>query len=73
LEQYVTGISCFLSWSFWLLIPRLCVHVDFMFQLLRYDPQERLGSGVNGVQELKAHPFFSGTDWEMVFSASATI
>lgn len=50
-----------------------CVHVDFMFQLLRHDPQERLGSGVNGVQELKAHPFFSGTDWEMVHSVSASI
>lgn len=49
------------------------MHVDFMFQLLRYDPQERLGSGVNGVQELKAHPFFGGTDWEMILSASATI
>jgi hypothetical protein len=49
------------------------VHVDFLFQLLRHDPQERLGSGVYGVQELKAHPFFSGTDWEMVLAASASI
>jgi hypothetical protein len=43
-----------------------------MFQLLKHNPQERLGCGVNGVQELKAHPFFSGIDWEMVVSASAS-
>jgi len=46
---------------------------SFLKELLRYDPQERLGSGVNGVQELKAHPFFSGTDWQMVLSASGSI
>jgi hypothetical protein len=44
-----------------------------MFQLLRHNPQARLGSGVNGLQELKAHPFFDGVDWEVVLSASASI
>jgi hypothetical protein len=46
--------------------------VNFIFQLLRHNPQERLGSGVNGVQELKSHPFFNGVDWQMVLSASAS-
>ena len=39
--------------------------LDFINKLLRQDPEERLGYH-NGEQELKAHSFFSGLDWEKI-------
>ncbi|KAL3874775.1 hypothetical protein ACJMK2_037745 [Sinanodonta woodiana] len=32
-------------------------------ELLRYNPRERLGSGLIGEEEVKTHPFFQGIDW----------
>nr|XP_033809067.1 ribosomal protein S6 kinase-like 1 isoform X2 [Geotrypetes seraphini] len=31
--------------------------------LLQYDPASRLGSGVDGISKIKAHPFFSTIKW----------
>lgn len=36
--------------------------MDLITQLLRDDPKERLGAG--GAQEVKAHPFFAGVEWD---------
>ncbi|GFR99059.1 ribosomal protein S6 kinase delta-1 [Elysia marginata] len=31
--------------------------------LLKHNPNERLGAGMAGAEEIKAHPFFTGVDW----------
>ncbi|KAF9482518.1 hypothetical protein BDN70DRAFT_829267 [Pholiota conissans] len=42
---------------------------DFMQALMTIDPNERLGAG--GADEVKAHPFFAGIDWDKVTTTEA--
>lgn len=39
---------------------------DLIRRLLVQDPLQRLGSGLGGVEEIMAHPWFDGVDWEAV-------
>jgi protein-serine/threonine kinase len=39
---------------------------DFVYQLLRRNPTKRLGSR-SGVSQIKAHPFFNGINWDIVY------
>ncbi|XP_049812537.1 ribosomal protein S6 kinase delta-1 [Schistocerca nitens] len=45
--------------------------VEILTELLRYDPEERLGSGINGIEKLKSHPFFKGIDWKAMLVKSS--
>lgn len=40
--------------------------------LLQKDPTKRLGTGPNGSQDLKKHPFFKGIKWDKLESKSIT-
>uniref|UniRef100_A0A8C9NTI7 Ribosomal protein S6 kinase C1 n=1 Tax=Spermophilus dauricus TaxID=99837 RepID=A0A8C9NTI7_SPEDA len=39
---------------------------SFIQQLLQFNPLERLGAGVAGVEDIKSHPFFTPVDWAEV-------
>ena len=41
--------------------------IDFISKLLHKDPSKRLGTKRDAT-EIKAHPFFAGTDWSQVFN-----
>jgi serine/threonine protein kinase len=43
------------------------VAVDFIGRLLDKNPETRLGSGVDDVEELKKHPYFTNIDWDRVY------
>ena len=40
--------------------------VDLLEKFFIKDPEKRLGSGPNGLQDIKSHPFFSSIDWESI-------
>jgi len=45
--------------------PRLSEECrDLISKLLIRDPDERLGGGANDIEDIKAHRFFNGLDWE---------
>ena len=37
---------------------------DLIINLLTIEPDKRLGSGKNGAENIKKHPFFSDVDWD---------
>ena len=45
---------------------------DFMSKLLEVDPTKRLGSGENGSEKVKSHPFFKDVDWDEAFQRKLT-
>jgi serine/threonine protein kinase len=47
-----------------------CRHL--ISSLLNRNPDDRLGSSTDDVEEIKAHPFFESTDWEAILSKEAT-
>ena len=37
---------------------------DLIENLLKIDPNERIGNGINGAENIKKHPFFNDIDWD---------
>ncbi|KAJ3352893.1 Serine/threonine kinase [Entophlyctis luteolus] len=46
--------------------------VDLIQKLLKKDPKERLGSGETDSEEVKAHPFFEGVNWDDYLALKVT-
>ena len=42
--------------------------IDIISKLLIVDPKKRLGSGKDGAQKIKKHPFFEEIDWEDIWN-----
>ncbi|KAJ2862649.1 Serine/threonine-protein kinase Sgk2 [Coemansia aciculifera] len=40
---------------------------DFVFRMMERDPQQRLGHGVFGTENVKRHVFFHGIDWGKIY------
>lgn len=40
---------------------------DFLKQILRKDPNERIGCRAGGVAEIKEHPFFRSVEWDQLY------
>ncbi|KAJ2846504.1 Serine/threonine-protein kinase Sgk2 [Coemansia brasiliensis] len=40
---------------------------DFVFRIMERDPQNRLGHGVFGTENVKRHVFFHGIDWGKIY------
>ncbi|KAJ0171948.1 hypothetical protein K1T71_012711 [Dendrolimus kikuchii] len=42
---------------------------SLLTQLLTYEPSERLGSGKDGIEEIKRHPYFKSIDWQYIYDS----
>ena len=40
--------------------------VDILTKLFIKDPEKRLGSGPNGLEDIKSQPFFSSINWDSI-------
>ena len=40
--------------------------VDILTKFFIKDPEKRLGSGPNGVKDIKSHPFFASINWDSI-------
>lgn len=41
---------------------------NLLEELFTKDPEKRLGSGTNGSEEIKRHPWFEKVDWEAILT-----
>ena len=42
--------------------------VDLLQKFFVKDPEKRLGSGENGLNDVKSHPFFAAIDWDSILA-----
>ena len=42
--------------------------VDLLEKFFIKDPEKRLGSGPNGLQDIKSHPFFANINWDSILA-----
>ena len=45
---------------------------DLISKLLIIDPNNRIGNGINGAENIKKHPFFSDIDWDQALNKKIT-
>lgn len=48
---------------FLFLLSETYIYISFYIKLLQFNPAERLGAGVAGVEDIKSHPFFALIEW----------
>jgi len=71
-DEPSTTCQKILHWKKTFLIPheaKLSPSAIDLIRKMMSDPQERLG--INGVEEIKAHPFFIGIDWKKIREKNA--